>query len=185
MRNKKAQSMSGPVTAFIALILAVGIAIITSILTSVIAGNTYQTSETLIDATAQRSVVNESITILANNQTQYLNYVLVESGTLVVVNSSNGVDVGLGNFTINYNNGGLSLKTTKWVNISLGASYDAGPDIAGSIRDSAVKGFSVIENTANYGQLIVLAVIIAIIFTVILGIGAFSMNGKGNYGGSL
>ena len=58
--------------------------------------------------------------------------------------------------------------------------------IQNSVRNAIVSGFEALEVTGSYLPIIVLAVIIFIVLSIVMGLGAFGgMSGGGQYGGAL
>lgn len=110
MYELEGQVMGGAMSAFIGLVLGVGIAVMLMIFVGVLAGTTYQVSEPQIN--------------------------LIENTT-----------------------------------------------IQSSIKQAALKGFNTLEQTSNYMNLIVLALIIGVIFTIILGLAFVGNIGGGRGGG--
>ena len=59
--------------------------------------------------------------------------------------------------------------------------------IKNHVKNSIIAGFEALETTGNYLPIIVLAVIIFIVLSIVMGLGAFGGMGGGgaNYGGAL
>ena len=110
----------------------------------------------------------------------------IQEGTLNVVNLSSGADVGNGNLTVDYELGIAYTKKNLYNRTALGLTYTWGAkEVRENIIDSSINGFEVMENTSNYGSLVVLALVIGVIFVIILGVASTSGIGGSRGGGSL
>ena len=169
----KPQDSSG---LMITLILGVGIAILLLLFVGALGGQVYQTVETDIDAIADHDVVNESFTPV-NNTVVSLGHDYIQSGTLVITNSS-GASRGLGNYTIDYTAGTIKLITNLTSGTVHLASYTYGvKEVRESIKNSIVSSFSALEKTGSYMPLLVLATVIGVVLFIVLGFTRFSGSG--------
>jgi ABC-type multidrug transport system fused ATPase/permease subunit len=58
--------------------------------------------------------------------------------------------------------------------------------ISGHIKESIISGFEALETTGNYLPIVVLAVIIFVVLSIVMGLGSFGTGFSGNrYGGAL
>lgn len=178
--NRKGQ-ITGVPAAIVTLIAGVGVAVLVLIFVGTLSGSTYQLIEPGIEALTG-STINDSFT--ANNVTaQALTFDDVVTGTLSVVNSTDDV-IGLSNFTVNLDDGTMLLIGTHAQNgTTMFATYTYGDQvIEDHIKDSIISSFSALETTGDYLPIIVLAVVIALVLTLVLGF--MSFGGGGGYGGS-
>jgi hypothetical protein len=167
------------VGSIIALITGIGISLMVLIFIGVLAGNTYQLTETNIDAIGNNVVINETFTPLNNTESQ-LAHKSIQEGTLIVINSTTEQTLSLSNFTITYDDGILKLTHVKYNNTELKASYTWGSvAVRSGVKGSITSGFSALETTGDYLPIIVLAIVISIVLSMVLGLTAF----KGGNGG--
>jgi len=173
----------------ITLIVGVGVAVLVLILVGSLGGKSYELVQDDISIIGNHPIVNDPFTC-SNVSAQSLTHGFVQEGTLIVKNGTvNGVTVGLGNFTIDYDAGTLLLKSTAtettFHGTSMYANYTWGvAEARNSIQNSVVSSFEALENTGDYLPVIVLAVVIALVLALVLG-STVMMRGKGGYGGAL
>lgn len=174
------------VGAIVFLIVGVGIATLTLIFVGVLGGQVYQNVEPDINELSG-AVVNESMGTVLNATPGSFAYDDVVTGTLTVINRSSGAALPLTNFTIDYDAGTYTLIDNALNNTPMNASYSWGDlNISGSIRNAIVSGFEALETTGNYLPIVVLAVIIFIVLSIVMGLGAFGAMGSGQrYQGAL
>lgn len=171
----KEGQLNGQVSTIITLVVGVGAAVLVLIFVGTLGGRMYQITEPDIDAISTYAVSGEAFTAL-NSTAVALTNQPIHSGTLIVTNGSD--NVGLGNFTINYETGSLTLLNNNYNNTELNAAYNWGnTTIQGSIKRGIISGFNALEDTGNYLPLIVTAFVIVIVVGLILG--TLAMYGKG------
>jgi len=172
----------GAVGAIVGLIVGVGIATLVIIFVGTLGGQTYQLTESKIEAIGNNSA---SATFTANNVTaQSLGHSDIHSSSLTINNGS--IDVGLGNFTIDYGSGTALLKAAgaEFNGSSMTASYNWGNlSIREHVKDGVLSSFSALKQTGDYLPIIVLAVIISLVLMLVLSFTAFG--GGGNSGSAL
>lgn len=172
------------VGAIVALIVGVAIATLTLIFVGVLGGQTYEVVEPEIDLLTG-TVVNESMgTVIMGTPVTLANDDVIN---LVVVNSTGGNVIPAGNYTLDADAGIFNL-TNAWANnTAMNASYDWGEwNMTGYIKDAIISGFKALSTTGSYLPIVVLAVIIFIVLSIVMGLGAFGgMGGGQRYGGAL
>jgi len=177
--NNKAQ-VQGAVGAMIALFIGVIVIVLLIILAGALGGQTFNLVQDDIIEVGNQSIVNESFTAI-NDTVVTLDHRLIHSGSLTILNDS--ADVGLGNFTIDYDGGDLTLLNNDYNNTALDASYNYGDlTVQGNIENSIKEGFSTLEDTAGYVPIVVLAIIIFLVLTLVIGFTA--LTGGTNRGGT-
>src|SRR5690606_32875652 len=102
--SKKGQ-LAGSVGAIVMLVIGVGVAVLVLIFIGVLGGQTYNLVEPQIND-LYGNVADEAFEGTLNDVVQ-LAHQGIESGTLVIGNASNGI--ALGNFTVNYAEGQVTL----------------------------------------------------------------------------
>jgi hypothetical protein len=163
----------------IALVTGIGIGLMVLIFVGVLAGQTYQLTETNIEAIGNNIVINETFTPLNNTEVS-LDHSSIQSGTLIIINSTTAQTLSLANFSIDYDTGILTLTHVRYNNTELKASYTWGSvEIRSGVKGSITSGFSALETTGDYLPIVVLAIVIGIVLSMVLGMTAF----KGNEGG--
>lgn len=168
----------------VALIVGVGTATLVLIFVGVLGGQTYALAETQLTSLSSNAV-NNTFTALINQSVQ-LSHGDIIPGTLVLFNQTNS-QIGIGNFSINYALGRMNLTTLSLNGSSLNASYTYGDvNITDAIKAAAVNGFQALNTTSQYVPLIVLAVIIGLVLTMVVGLQGLRGNGgNGGYSGAL
>jgi hypothetical protein len=160
----------------VSLIVAVAVAILVLIFIGTLGGQVYNLQEQKINALIT-SVVNESFTPLNSTAVFLANNNLV-SGTLTILNSSR--NVGLGNFSINYDTGSLTLKNNAYNNTALDVSYQYGDiEILDAITGGSVSSFEALETTGNYLPIIVLAFVVVFVLGLVMGFSNMTTKGGG------
>lgn len=184
--TKKGQLADAAVGNIVTLIVGVGVAVLVLIFVGSLGGQTYQLVEDDIEEIAENLITDEQVTVL-NQTTVQLNHNFIQEGTLTLTNGSvAGPDVGLGNFTIDYDDGSLTLLATGdgLNNTLLFANYTWGSvDVRNAVQEGIVSGFEGLEQTGDYLPIIVLAVVIALVLSLVLGFTAFG--NRGLSGGAL
>lgn len=174
--KKEGQQSSMTIGAIVTLVAGVGVAVLVLIFVGSIGGQTYNLLEDDIDDIANNVVSSESFTALLN-ETQQLNHGLIQSNTLTIFNATDGTTRGLGNFTIDYDAGRLLLNAyadTVGNNSVLAANYTWGAaEVRNSVKAGIVSSFDALEKTGDYVPLVVLAIIIALVLSIVLGFTAF------------
>ena len=171
----------------IVLIVGVAVAILVIIFVGSMGGQTYNLVQHDIEALANNSITNQTFT--ADNLTTYATgHFPIQTGTLEIWNAS--TQIGLGNFTVNYDLGTFLLNpgvpSTQFNSTSMNATFTWGNDVVrDAIKGSITSGFQGLEQTGDYLPVIVMAVIIAIVIgSILMGIGGFGGIG-GNRGSAL
>jgi len=158
------------------MIVGVGVSVLVLIFLGTFSGSAYEIQEASIDAIDTTVVVNEFWTPLINTSVG-LNLDPIQPGTLVLTNGSGGT-LSLANFTVDYYNGNLTLLTSALNNTQINASYHAGnATVKNNIKGGIINSFEALETSGSYLPLIVLAVIIALILTLVLGFGGLGKAG--------
>jgi len=177
------ESVSGIVT----LIIGVGVAVLILIFIGVLGGQTYNLTEADLDEIANNEIAAESFTPL-NNTKILLAHKSIQEGTLKLENSTS-IQIALSNFTIDYENGALTLKTTSRIGLNnsvMTANYTWGAqEVRNSAKNSIISGFEALETTGSYLPIIVLAVIIALVLAMVIGFTAFGVTRGGSGGQAL
>ena len=169
------QTVGGVVT----LIVGTAVATLALIFTGVLGGQTYNLAQADINQIANNVVTNQSVTFLNNVTATDLGHTYVQSGTLSVLNASKAV--GLGNFTVDYTGGLVTLKNIAFNNTALDVSYTYGDTaIRTYVQDSVKSAFKAQSQVGNYLPLIVLAIVITLIMALILSMTALGNMGGGN-----
>ena len=169
------------VGAIITLIVGVGVAVLVLIFVGVLGGQTYELVEDDIDDIGNNAILNEGFTLL-NGTPVRLAHAFIQEGTLSIFNTSDPkAEYSLNNFTVTYDDGLVELVTTSELgNSTLEANYTWGSaEIRESIRSSVISGFSALEQTGDFLPIIVLAVVIFLVLSLVLGFTALG----GNQGG--
>ena len=158
------------------LIIGVGVAVLVLIFVGVLGGQTYTVNERNLEDIGG-TVTDEQITVVYNTQYE-LNYDAINTGTLTI-EFANATVIGLNNFTIDYAYGYITPINAVLVG-SMNATYTHGsPDIKTSVKRGIVSGFTALEQTGSYLPIIVLAIIIALVLSLILGMGGIGGFGQG------
>lgn len=174
--KKKGQATSNAVNNIILLITGIGVAVLVMIFVGSLGGQTFELVEDDIDSIANNVIANESFTPL-NATAVSLAHGDMQTGTVSIYNQTDDA-IGLGNFTIDYENSTLTLLTNHSNGTAMGIDYTWGEvAVRDSIKDSIVSGFEALETTGSYMPIIVLAVVISLVLALVLG---FTMlKGKG------
>ena len=173
--------------AMVFLIVGVGIATLVLIFVGVLGGQVYQQVEPTLDLLTG-AVTNESMGTVINGTLTSFGHDDILSGSLVIINRSSATVVPLSNFTIDYDAGTFLQIENGTNNGAMNATYSWGEfNISNSIKGAIISGFEALETTGSYLPIIVLAVIIFIVLSIVMGLGAFGGMGAGgaNYGGAL
>ena len=170
---REGQAAAQSVGAIVTLIVGVGVAVLILIFVGVLAGQTYELTETNIDSIGNNVVVNESFTAI-NGTAVSLNFGDVQAGTVTVWNSTNSVAAANYTLDVAADPATFTLLNNAYNNSAFTIDYIWGETaIRNSIKSSIVSGFSALETTGDYLPIIVLAVIIAIVLALVLGFATF------------
>lgn len=168
--------------AIIALIVGVGIGVIALILVGSLGGSTYELVEDDINSIGNHAESVYSFTA-DNGSATFLGHRDIQEGTLAIDNTTHFIH--LSNFTIDYTAGTALLVNDSYNDTTMRANYSYGQiAIQNSIKDGIISGFSSLETTGNYLPIIVLAVTIALVLGLVLGLSAISGTSRGS-GGAL
>lgn len=183
MYEKKGQ-VTGTVSTIVILIVGVGVAVLVLIFVGSLGGQTYELIETDIESIANNVVVNESFagnTITAAT----LAHADIQSGSVSVWNATGATKLAAANYTINY---GVTPNT---ITLASGAVAENGTTLTidytwgnetvrDSIKNGILSSFNALEQTGNYVPIVILAVVVALVLTIVLGFGGL----RGGAGGS-
>ena len=175
------------VSSIITLVVGVGVAVLVLIFVGVLGGQTFEITESKIDSIGNNVVTGESG--ITANATSQLAHHDIQENTLSIFNTTGDQHQwALSNFTIDFTNGivtslpGGENGSVPINGTDLSANYTWGNiEIRNSIKSSIVSGFSALEQTGDFLPIIVLAVVIFLVLSLVLGFTAF---GGGQGGGS-
>lgn len=177
---------AGAIMAFILTIVGIGVGTLIAIYMSVLSGQSYQLSEASVNKIGNYEVDLESFTPIINTTLQ-LGHNYIQAGTLTIQNGTN--PIGLGNFTIDYNDGSLTMLTPQFNNTALQTNYTWGAaDVRANVANSAIAGFNTFRQTNEQSSLMGLAIMVFLVLTLVLGSLAtmgFGITGGGSGRGSL
>ena len=178
MEYHKRGNLGGAVGAVAGLIVGVGVSVLVLIFVGVLGGQTYVMTEPSLNAINSNAVASESTTVLKGIAVSLANNPVI-AGTLSVKNGT--AAVGLGNFTVNYPSGTLTLTgNAGYNNTALTAAYTWGDrTIPNYIKGSVLSSFQALNTVGDYLPIIVLAVIITLVMALILSL-ANAGTGPGN-----
>jgi hypothetical protein len=183
MAYEKSGQVGGTVSAVIQLIVGVGVATLVMIFVGTLGGQTFELVEDDLHEIGSRSA-NATSTALWNQSVSFGNDE-IHTGSLNCLNATNNVQIGLGNFTIDYDLGNYTTAVKGYVvnNTNIICSYSHGTmEIQSAVKGSIVSSFDALEQTGNYMPIIVLAVVITLVMGLVL-VFAGGMGGKSNGGG--
>ncbi len=172
--------------AMVFLIVGVGIATLVLIFVGVLGAQVYQQVEPTLDLLSGAEV-NASLGSVVNGTLGSFSHDDIVSGTLAIIDRTTANVIPLTNFTIDYDAGTYML-INNTANGTMNASFTWGDiEVSNSIKSSIISGFEALEMTGNYLPIIVLAVIIFIVLSIVMGLGAFGGMGASGatYGGAL
>ena len=164
----------------ILLITGIGVAVLILIFVGVLGGATYEIVEPSIDEIAGSE---GNFTTVAINGTEIsLGKTSVHGDSLVITNNT-GSSFPHTNYTVDFTGGTFELwGNTTSSNGTIFFAYDHGnTNITNAIKGSIVSSFSALETTGDFLPIIVLAVIIAIVLSLVLGF--TQLGGSGGLGG--
>jgi hypothetical protein len=172
----------GPINSMLALIVMVASAVLILIFVGVLGGQTYTLSQPMINAVGNYSQPMDNVTGpgILNNTAYYLDYPRVQPGTLTLFNGTSGVAYPIGNFSVDYPNG--IVRAIGPFNVSssnLNASYYYWDSSRDNIISSIQSSFLALNQTGNYLPIIVLAIIIAIVLSLVVGFTSLGGNNSG------
>jgi len=186
LKHKKAQA-AATIGAIITLIAGVGVAVLVLLFTGSLGGNIYSELETDIAAIGANNAT-ETHTI-EFNASQELAHWFIQTDTLTIHDTSNDTALSLtahfNNLTYGDNGGySVTLNDTLYGGADIQFSYLWGTaDVRASVQDGVLAGFQGLEQTGDFMPIIVLAVIIVLVLTLVLGFTRFG--GRGVGGGAL
>jgi uncharacterized membrane protein len=179
MDNSQTQMNIG---AMVALIVGVSIAVLTLIFVGVLGGQVYQNTEADIEGLVV-TVANDTFVALNTSNVSLANNDIVP-GTLTVTNVT-GDNLLLANFTIDYVDGQVFLLTDNLNGTTMHAAYQHGDYVARDyIKNSIISGFRALNTTGSYMPIVVLAIIIFVVLSIVMGLGAIGGVSK-SYSGAL
>ena len=184
LKQKKGQTTMMSV---IGLIVLLGIAIITMVFIGVMAGRTYQTSQTqLLDIGETETATDETVTVLnATAVAASFNRWI----TLINVSTNYSVLIGeTGNYTYNLEDGTITLiNNESYNNTDWNLTYTFhNQSIYGRLTSGLGSSFQAYEDTGSFMPLIVLALVVILILSLIFGMMTFqNLKTGGNQGGVL
>lgn len=175
--NEKGQSM-GAVGSIVGLIVGVAVAVLCLIFVGTLGGQTYELAEDKLDAIGNNAVTNDAFNC-SNTTTAQLDHSFIQENTLSIMNATSVIE--LGNFTIDYDAGTVLLVGASYNGYSCYANYTWGAsEVREYAKDSVISSFSALKQTGDYLPIVVLAVIIAIVLSLVLGFTAFGRDGGNN-----
>jgi hypothetical protein len=175
-------NMQNNVMGILMLIVGISVATIVLIFAGSLGGQTYATVESDINAVGVTDVSGESFT--ASNETWVsLNQNSLITGTITVYNASGNDNTS--DFTVNTTDGTLKVTGDDTLNgTSCTIDYTHGDKtIQNHVKNGIVNGFKALSQTGGYMPLIVLAVVIFMVLSMILGLGFFTGFGYPKQGG--
>jgi hypothetical protein len=182
--ERKGQMAGEAVSSIISLIVGVGVAVLVLIFVGSLGGQTYNLVQDDISQIANNVVTGDAFTF-NSTVAQNLNHGFIQQNTLAIYNASAPYQViGNGNFTIDYDAGTVLAKGLSGIEngTSLAANYTWGAaDVRTSVQEGIISAFQGLEQTGDYLPIIVLAVVIALVLSLVLGFTAF---GGRNIGGN-
>jgi len=183
--EKKGQLANSSVGAVIVLVIGIGVAVLVLIFVGALSGQTYNLVESDINEIGNTELAT-NVSVAMNNVTaQYLGHRAIHTDSLLLYNETGGIPLHLDNFTVNYDLGTILLNpgvASEFVgNGSTALAHYSYGNIAvqNSVKAGVVSAFGGLEQTGSYLPLIVLAVVIALVLTIVLGFTAFGMRGGG------
>jgi len=190
LRKGEMQAMKS-VDSVVALVMGVGVAILALILIGVLSGKTYTLQEADIDAIPGITTVTGDTFTFQNGTIDLDNHDINTEGFVVYNNSAPFNVITLGNFSaIDYGSGRLTALINKpegaaFNGASAAANYTYGSNtIRSSVKNSVVSGFEGLEQTGEMVPLIVLAIVMVIILSLVLGFQGVAGGNRGS-GGAL
>lgn len=176
----KKGNIDSSVSSIVILITGVGVAVLVLIFVGALGGQTYNIVETDIE-NIYTVTTNKSFTAV-NGTAVSISDSAINSGSLSIIDE-NSTAIGLGNFSIDYQAGDVTLTSgAAYNNLPLNASFTSGDlTIENSVKGSITSGFSALEQTGDYLPIIVLAVVIVMVLGLVVG---FAAMGGGKSGGS-
>ena len=175
------------VGAIIILIAGIGVATLSMILIGAMGGTTYQLQEDVIESLGT-ATYSGSFTAL-NTSWVSIGNPLVHNNTLTIVNATS-VNC-KGNFSINATTGRVLLTSgdASYNNTTMTVSYTYdtstyGRAVRQNVSGGIVSSFKALKVTGDYLPIIVLAVVITLVLTLILGMTGVTLNSKKGGGNS-
>lgn len=164
------------------LIVGVGVATLILIFVGSLGGQTYDLIESDLDTIGN---YDGGISFVGRNDTAvYLGHTDIHNTTLNI--SKGTLEVNLNNFTIDYDLGTVLSKYPSYANgTAFNSTFKWGSiDVQYSVKRSIISGFEGLEQTGKFMPVVVLAVIIALVLSMVLTFGMGGMYGGGSFRGS-
>jgi len=187
--NKKGQMAGGAVGSIITLTVGIGLAVLIMVFIGSLSGLTFNLVEDDLDDIANNAVTADTF-IAVNGTAVKLDHSFIQEGTLTLENDTNQEVVGLGNFTVDYDAGTVTLSPTATHDTYNGSTFSANytwgiSEIRTSAKAGIVSGFDALEQSGDYLPIIVLAVVISLVLALVLGFTAFGGMGGATGGTAL
>lgn len=175
-KDKKGQG--GAVGTLIGLTVGIGVAILVIVFIGLMSGSVFQQSEATINTIASAQTTGDTFTPLIGSYVA-LDTPYIQSDTFKVVNGSTTLSAT--NFTLNANEGKFLLLDAQYNNTQLSANYTHGArEVRDAVKESSLQGFLSLKTTTQYMPIVILAVIIGVVLTIVLGFtGAAGMGRNG------
>ena len=164
----------------VGLFTGIGVAVLILIFIGVMGGQTYNLVEEKINVIGNKVVTGGSFN--ATNATPvFLGNYDIHVGSLVIWNDTAKPVTITENFTIDYGLGTASLNDAEYNDTTVHTNYTWGrKEIQTSIKDSIVSSFDALNQTGDYLPIIILAIIITIVLSLLLG--STALGGGSNRG---
>ena len=173
----------GAIGAVVTLISGIGVSVLVLIFVGTLGGQTYNLVEDDIDS-LYGVVTDESFTGSLNTAVSLENNV-IQKGSISFANSSWSDPLNIGNFSIDYSQGVVTLVDGNYDGANLLTNYTHGDQtIQTSVKSGITSGFEALEQTGNYLPIIVLAIVISLVLALVLGMSAIT-GGSGGRGSAL
>jgi len=179
------QATQDSVSSIIYLVVGMGVAVLVLILVGSMGGQTFQLVEDDITGIGYTAVANESHNYTSGDKAPYNTthaYGIIPN-TLFIY-STDGPNLGqahdLSNFDINYWTGSINVSNTTNASGYMGVNIQyvwGNTSIENSVKGGITSSFEAVEQTGDYLPIIVLAVIITLVLSIVLGFTAFGGGG--------
>ena len=174
--QKKAQMNIEAVSSVITLIIGIGIAVFVLIFAGSLGGQTYELVED--DITLTGTVIDQQIAI-SNSSTTSLGQYFVRIISIENISDST-IPLSTSEFSIDSIAGTLLLTNHTRTAGTYNISYDYGnATIENNIRGGIISSFEALETSGDYLPIIVLAVVIAIVLFMVMGMAGTRITGGG------
>lgn len=180
--NKKGQTAMMSV---IGLVVLIGVAIITMVFIGVMAGRTFETSQTHLSLIGNAETAeNETVTVLNGTAVSSAN-----SRWLTLVNVSANYTFAIqetGNYTFDAAAGTITLINNDHNNTDWNLTYTyRNASVFGQLNTGIGSSFQAFSDLGSFMPLIVLALVVILILSLIFGLLAFQQLRGGSGGGSV